>query len=372
MTNSIKDTERLLRLSGYFGRRRAFLVGRDTTALILLIEELTPPGGRVILPAMACMTRLASVFLTGRTPVIVDVGPSLNMDPDRLADVARMGDMVVATHLFGIPCAMEEIQEICTSRGCVLIEDASQAIGGKLAGKPLGSFGMASILSFADRKVLPTIGGGAIVTDNENLVARLEQAVAALPGRPADYTARKKGQREEMDVAFDKARREDPSKAADWLRIYERYGDIYRFAIEPDEADSIIDAIGAFEETVKKRREMIYLFRKNIDSILVRILDYPVDSAPFRFSFVMPDEMSSKRVQQLSDELRSKGLDVSNLYLPLHWLAPSKVVTEGCPNAEKYGVRIINLRVDESTTKAHAHLAGENVARFVLTKTPEQ
>jgi dTDP-4-amino-4,6-dideoxygalactose transaminase len=364
MTNTIKDTERLLRLSGYFGRRRAFLVGRDTTALILLIEELTPPDGRVILPAMACMTRLASVLTTGRTPVIVDVNSSTNMDPDRLAEVARKGDMVVATHLFGIPCQMEEVQEICKTRGCVLVEDASQAIGGKLNGKPLGSFGMASILSFADRKILPTLGGGAIVTDNADLIAKLERAVSALPKRPVDYAARKKGQREEMDSAFDKARREDPSNASDWLRIYEKYGDIYRFAIEPEEADAIIDAIGVFEETVKKRREMIYFLRKNIDSTLVWILEYPVDSAPFRFSIVMPDEMSGKCVQELTNELKAKGLDVANLYLPLHWLAPSKIVTGGCPNAEKCGVRIINLRVDESTTKSQANLAGDVIGKF--------
>ena len=274
------------------------------------------------------------------------------------------GISVVATHLFGIPCAMEEIREICTSRGCVLIEDASQAIGGKLNGKPLGSFGTASVLSFADRKILPTIGGGAVITDNPDLMGKLEKAVAALPNRPTDYTARKKGQREEMDSAFDKARREDPSNASDWLRIYENYGDIYRFSIEPGEADAIVDAVGAFEETILKRREMIYFFRKNIDGTLARILDYPVDSAAFRFSFVMPDEMSGEQVAELTDELRSKGLDVANLYLPLHWLAPSKVVTEGCPNAEKCGMRIINLRVDASTTKAQANLAGEVVAKF--------
>lgn len=365
MTHTIKDTERLLRLSGYFGRRRAFLTGRDVTGLILLIEKLSAPDGRVILPAMCCMTRLAAVLETGRTPIIVDVDPNLNLSPKRLAEVAREGDLVVGVHLFGIPFDVDAIEEICELRKCILVEDASQAIGGKIDGKRIGSFGKASILSFADRKILPTIGGGAVMTDDSNLFDYLEEATENLPGRPADYNAKKTNLQKAALEAFNAARMGDPQAASKWHELYEGTGDIYKFSITSEEADAITDGIVAFENTVQKRREMVYLFMKNITHPELHVLEYPTNTAPFRFTIILPEEMDGVKTQQLTDELRNKGFDVANLYIPLHWLAPDKVITEGCPQAEEAGTRIINLRIDDSTTRSQTNTAGGIINNFM-------
>ncbi|HEX9745140.1 MAG TPA: DegT/DnrJ/EryC1/StrS family aminotransferase [bacterium] len=364
MHTFIKDTERLLKLSGYFGRRRAILTGRDTTALILLIEEFTEPGGRVILPATCCATRLASVLQAGRKPVIVDVGDNLTLDPDSLAAVAQEGDVVVAVHLFGIPFDVDRIKAICKDKGCKLIEDASQAIGGKIGDTPVGSVGDASILSFADRKIMPTIGGGAIVTDNEELAERLQAKVEELPQRPDNYSDRKSMQLNAVRALSLKARVEGPEYAREWYDVYQKYPDLYKFAINEDEAMKIIDAIPNFEDTVQDRRELVYFFRKNIDGTLVDTLDYPIKCAPFRFTFVMPEHVTGEETEMLSQQLKKARLDVNNLYLPLNWLAPDQVETKGCPHAEMVGPRVINLRIDDATTRANANLAGELVNNF--------
>ena len=341
-----------------FERRWAYLVGRDTTGLILLIEKLTPPNGRVILPAIACMTRLASVFETGRTPVIVDVDENLSMDPERLSEVALEGDMVLPIHLFGIPFRVQEIEAICRERGCVLVEDGSQAIGGEVNGKPVGSIGEASILSFGDEKTLPAKGGGAVLTNDPELTEYLSTAVAALPDRPADYKIRKKNLNTISYNDFKKARVEDPKAASNWYRLYEETGDIYRFSITTEEENAIFSAVREMEEIVKKKREMVYMFMRYIDNPDIKVLEYPLNTAPFRFTFILPETMSGKHTQQLTGHLRTFGLNVSNLYLPLHWLAPDQVETKGCPRAEKAGIRILNLWIGEKTFKTQAKAVG--------------
>ncbi len=354
-------TDKYLTLSGYFGRQKELLVGRDTTGLILLIDELTSPGGRVILPAMCCMTRLASVLQAGRTPVVVDVDENMGMDPDRLAAVARAGDVVVAVHLFGIPCDIHKIIEVCNAKKCALIEDASQAIGAMIDDKPAGSFGNASILSFADRKILPTNGGGAIVVNDESLHAKLGAAVEHLSPRPANYEARKSGMHEDIKVPFDKARSGDTIAAAAWGAIYKKYGDIYYFSIEKEEAGLIKSSVDNFSRTVENRRDMVYLLRKKMSGSNIKFLDYPINSAPWRFSFILSENMTGADVVQAVKTLRENGVDASSLYLPLHWLAPAKAWTEGCPVAEHAGVRIVNIRVDETTTWEDANKAGHLV-----------
>jgi dTDP-4-amino-4,6-dideoxygalactose transaminase len=361
MDKIIKDTEDFLTLSGYFGRRRDILTGRDTTALMLLIEALTGPSGRVILPAMCCMTRLACVLECGRTPVIVDVDENMSMDPDRLSEVARIGDLVVAVHLFGIPCDMMRIYTICKKVGCALVEDVSQAIGAKIEGRPAGAYGDAGILSFADRKILPTNGGGAIVVNDGALYENLEAAVEKLPRRPVDYQEKKRAMIAELEEPFERARSGEPHAAAEWTHIYKKYSDVYKFAIEKEEAELILNSISNFEDTIETRRDMVYMLRKKMSGSNVRFLDYPNNSAPWRFTIILSDNMSGADVVKAVKELRAKGLDASSLYLPLNWLAPSKSWTNGCPVAEHVGVRVINFRVDETTTWSDANLAGQLV-----------
>ncbi len=364
MTDTIKDTERLLRLSGYFGRRQALLTGRDTTALMLLIDKLTAPDGRVILPAISCMTRLASVLNTGRKPVIIDVGEDLNMDPGRLAEVCREGDMVLATHEFGIPCALDEIVKICEDKGATLIEDASQSIGGKYNEKPLGSFGRASILSFADGKLWPTSGGGALITDDKDLVNELEPLVDDLPVRPADYRDKKNAFIQEFNPYCRKAWFGDHSAVKEWQNLHAKYSDIYYFRINPVEADAISDAVGDFDDRVDKRRGMAYLYHKNMAGLPITIPTYPVDSAVYRFTFIFSENTKPEDIDNCVKDLKGEGVGVNRLYLPLTWLAPDLIETEGCPYAESIGPRMVNLRVDTSTTRAHCNLAGVVVGRY--------
>jgi perosamine synthetase len=77
-------------------------------------------------------------------------------------------------HIFGHPADPERIAAICAARGVPLVEDAAEAIGSLYNGRACGTFGRAGILSFNGNKILTTGGGGAVVTNDALLAARLK------------------------------------------------------------------------------------------------------------------------------------------------------------------------------------------------------
>ncbi len=361
MSNPIRETERLL--EDRFERKRAFLVGRGATGLLLLYEALTPRGGRIILPAIACPSLLATALISGRQPVIVDVDRNLNIDILRADYHMREGDMVVGVHIFGIPCGITELEKRCAEKGAILIEDAAQAIGGKIDGRMLGAFVNASLLSFASGKILPTNGGGAILTDDDTLIEKLKEAVAELPERPDDLAVRAKSLRDELTRALNEARRDNPDAASEWESLYNRYGSIYRYSIDPREAADIKRTIDDLENIAESRCSKLKWYHSRLDGLPFETLYYPDDCCPYRFSFIAPAAAGSD-VQHFTELLRDAGLHASNLYVPLHWLAPGKVENTGCARADYVGPRIINLWLDEQIDESHVEKAAEIMSKM--------
>jgi len=358
----IVETERIL--AERFGRKRAFLVGRGATGLMLLYESLLEPDGKVILPALGCSSLLATVLLTGRRPVIVDVDRNLSIDPEEVAKAVQPGDIVLGVHLFGIPCAVDELSAICAARNAIFVEDAAQAVGGRINGRPLGSFGSASLLSFAQGKILPTTGGGAILTDDDKLIGILEQKVADLPERPADIIRKGRDLRDELTARFNEARGGNPAAASAWGGLYNRFGPIYSFAIDEGEARIIARALSHMDDIAKNRREKTERYRKLLSPLNLWIPEYTDECVPFRFSFVAAD-LTESEVQKLTQELREAGLDASNLYMSLAYMAPERIENRGCETADLAGWHIINLWVDDSVNKPEILTAVDVVREFL-------
>jgi dTDP-4-amino-4,6-dideoxygalactose transaminase len=358
----IKETEELL--ARYFGRKRAFLVGRGATGLMLLYESLCSPDAGVILPAIACPSLLATVLLTGRQAVIVDVDMNLNIDPEQVEKILQPGDVVVGVHLFGIPCAIDELKGLCEKCGAVLIEDLAQAVGGKYKNKLLGSFGIASLMSFAGGKILPTFGGGAILCDDDALIAKLEEKVAKLPERPDDLIDKSRDLRDELTKAFNEARSGNLGAASIWSDLYNAFGPIYSYAIRADECELIGPALESLEENAELRRAKLSIYKEYMGKLDVWFPKYPADCVPYRFSFV-PKGLTIEDVHKCTENIRAAGLNASNLYIPLNDLAPDKVHATQCDRAEFVGWHIINLWLDDSVGEDEILSAAEVVSDFV-------
>lgn len=98
-----------------------------------------------------------------------------NMDPVALEKAfEKYPDckVVMTVNLYGTPCKLDEIKEICDRHGAILIEDAAESLGATYKGKMTGTFGQYNAVSFNGNKIITTSGGGMLLTDDEDAAAR--------------------------------------------------------------------------------------------------------------------------------------------------------------------------------------------------------
>jgi len=149
--------------------------GTDAITLALWAAKV-PPGAKVVIPALTAPPTAVAVLRAGCTPVFADVDANtLTLDPASLEHAASLGaTAVVPVHLYGTPCAMAEIMEVCRRFDLTLVEDCAQSTGSRYNGTHCGLFGTASAFSFYPTKNLGCYGdGGAILTDDAALAEQL-------------------------------------------------------------------------------------------------------------------------------------------------------------------------------------------------------
>jgi dTDP-4-amino-4,6-dideoxygalactose transaminase len=154
-------------------------VGNGTDALELILEGLgIGTGDEVILPANTFVATAEAVCAAGARPRFVDVLPdTLQIDPDAaLAAAGPRTAAIIAVHLFGQMADIARLTDVARRHGLALVEDAAQAHGARFAGRRAGSVGVAAGFSFYPGKNLGALGdGGAVVSDDAELVARIRQ-----------------------------------------------------------------------------------------------------------------------------------------------------------------------------------------------------
>ncbi len=153
--------------AAYAGAPYAVGVASGTDALVLSLRALgIGPGDEVIVPALSFYATAEAVLLVGAEPVIVDVEPdTLNLSPEAVrAAITLRTKALLPVHLYGCPADMPALAAIAQEHGLKLIEDAAQAAGATLEGKPVGSWGDACCYSFYPTKNLGAAGDGGLVT----------------------------------------------------------------------------------------------------------------------------------------------------------------------------------------------------------------
>jgi len=153
------------------GASGVLLLDSGTTALRLALAAAVHhrPGTGVALPAYGCYDLATAADGAQADVVLYDLDPdTLGPDPASLRRALDRGvGAVVVVHLFGIPVDVPAVAAMVAGRGTVVIEDAAQAAGGTLGGRPLGSLGTVSVLSFGRGKGITGGGGGALLATAE-------------------------------------------------------------------------------------------------------------------------------------------------------------------------------------------------------------
>jgi dTDP-4-amino-4,6-dideoxygalactose transaminase len=172
-------------LAAFCGARHAIACssGTDALRLVLMAWDIGP-GDAVICPAFTFCATAEVVALCGATPVLADVQPqTFNLDPascERAATAAKKLGLkpraIIPVDLFGLPADHDGIAAVAAAHGLLVLDDAAQAFGAAYKGRKLGALAAATATSFFPAKPLGCYGdGGAILTDDDDLAARLKR-----------------------------------------------------------------------------------------------------------------------------------------------------------------------------------------------------
>jgi dTDP-4-amino-4,6-dideoxygalactose transaminase len=159
------------------GARDALLTNSCTAALeMAAILAGIEPGDEVIMPSFTFVSTANAFVLRGGVPVFVDIRPdTLNIDDSRIeAAITPRTKAIVPVHYAGVGCEMDVIMDIAHRHNLFVIEDAAQGIMSTYKGRPLGSIGHLSALSFHETKNIISGEGGALLVNDPRFIERAE------------------------------------------------------------------------------------------------------------------------------------------------------------------------------------------------------
>jgi len=155
--------------AAYLGVRHVIGVANGTDAITIGLRALgVAPGDEVVVPSFTFYASAEAVANAGARPVFCDVDPATrNLTADCVrAVLTPRTTAIVAVDLFGVPAPIRELGEF----GLPVLEDAAQAAGARIDGRPAGSLGNVATFSFYPSKNLGCLGdGGAIATDDDEI-----------------------------------------------------------------------------------------------------------------------------------------------------------------------------------------------------------
>lgn len=162
------------RLAEYLHVDHVICMCNATVALEIAIRALGLTG-EVIVPSFTFVATAHALQWQEITPVFCDVDPAThNLDPrkvERLITPRTSG--IIGVHVWGRPCAIEELSDIAARRSLKLMFDAAHAFGNSYNGQMIGGFGAVEIFSFHATKFFNTFEGGAVATNDAELAAKI-------------------------------------------------------------------------------------------------------------------------------------------------------------------------------------------------------
>jgi perosamine synthetase len=159
--------------AAYIGTKHAIAVNSGTAALhAALLAAGIGEGDEVITTPFSFIATANAILFCNAKPVFVDIDEmTFNINTSLLREaISRRTKAVIIVHLYGQPCDMQEIVQICDEHNLVLVEDACQAHGAEYRGRKVGSFGTGCFSFYATKNI--TTGEGGIITTNSADVAQ--------------------------------------------------------------------------------------------------------------------------------------------------------------------------------------------------------
>ncbi len=280
----------------YCGVRHGIANTSGTSALHLAVSALKlGKGDEVIMPSFTMIAPALAVAYQRAKPVFVDSEPkSWTMDVSKIEKkITKKTKAIMAIHIYGHPCYMDEIMEIAKKNDLYVIEDAAEGHGALYKGKKAGSFGHINAFSFYSNKIVTCGEGGMVVTDDEKLAERARWL---------------------KNFCFDKERR----------YYHEEIG--FKYPMTNIQAAIGLAQLENIEKNIEKKRNLAYKYNKllsEIEGITTPFEDNDVRNVYWMYGILAEKEFGKSR-DFLKNELYKKGIDTRFFFVGMHKQPPFK------------------------------------------------
>jgi perosamine synthetase len=316
-------------IAKYVGAKFAVAVCNGTAALHAAMFALDiGPGDEVIVPPMTFVSTANCIVFQGGTPVFSDIDPdTLLIDPALIEEkITPRTKAIIAVDYAGQPCNYDSLRNIAEKHGIYLIADACHALGAKYKDKMVGSLADMTIFSFHPVKHITTGEGGMVVTDNEELSARIR--LFRNHGIATDYKQR--------------------DKQSTWFYEMSELG--YNYRITDFQCALGLSQLKKLPKTLEIRRKIASRYDDvfaSMPTIRPLALEKHVLHAYHLYVVKLDFEAIGSNRASLFHKLRNKGVGANVHYIPVH-LQPYYRKHFGthsglCPVTEKAYEKILSI-----------------------------
>lgn len=333
----------------YVGVKHAISVNSCTAALHLAMRVLNiKSGDEVIVPDVTFAATANAPLFVGATPVFADIDEkTFNISPkDLLNRITPKTKAIIPVHYGGQPCDMKELIEIAEDYKLHIVEDCAHSLGAEYNGEKTGGFGVIGCFSFYPTKIITTLEGGMITTNDENLAKKLR-------------ILREHGM---SKTAIDR------ESEASWYYDVVDLG--YNYRLNELQAALGISQLARADEGIKRRIEAARYYKKRLKCTGV-VLPYeaPHRSHIFHLFVIKVDkDRFSKSRDDLFKKLSSNGVGVSLHYTPLHKLSLYKKFINSKTNkfsvAEQIYQQILSLPLYPTMTETDIDFVAEKIEKI--------
>lgn len=308
-------------------------VASGTAALQVAVAVLgIGPGDEVLVPTFTYVAPANAAAATGADVVFVDcLADSWQMDPAETASkVTDRTKAIIAVHLYGGMCPMDELQALARTRGLLLIEDCAEAFGSGCDGAYAGGFGDLATFSFYGNKTITTGEGGMVATRSTELHERVRRFKDQGRSGRGDYR-------------------------------HETIGFNYRMT-------NVAAAIGLAQ--VERADAIIAAKRRIADWYAAGLADLPVTlqaaGRGVRHTWWMVSILCDRAATagRLREALAAAGVETRPLFPPVHTMPMYRRKGFSLPRAEDIAARGMNLPSWPGLTKPDVEFIADVIARF--------
>jgi len=173
-----KEKELKEKIKNFLGLEKVFLFNSGRAGWLAILTALNlEKESEILIQGFTCNAVVNPIIWLGLKPVFVDIEEkTLNMDPEDLKKkITPKSKVVLVQHTFGKPADLETIVKICEKHNLFLIEDCAHCLGTYFQGRLVGTFGKAAFFSFGRDKLISSVFGGAVATNDNSLAQKIEE-----------------------------------------------------------------------------------------------------------------------------------------------------------------------------------------------------